>query len=103
MIRCEECEMNTESKRSETVLSLMVQQYHQRHNRLPERIFVTPLALLCLTIKNSIRPVWEGIPVTCREVDEAEATVRNEDACSLAVCLMPMGSKGHLVACDLKS
>jgi hypothetical protein len=50
------------------VLTQLVEQYRQRHQRLPEQIVVHPVALATLAIKQSIAPKWNGIPVKCREI-----------------------------------
>jgi len=49
----------------------MVEQYQQRHSRLPEKILIHPLALVSLGIRRSVAPLWNGIPVECREVSPA--------------------------------
>jgi len=54
------------------ILSEMVEQYQQRHHKLPEKIVIHPLALVALGIRRSIAPVWNGIPVECREVSPVE-------------------------------
>lgn len=63
---------------------------------------VTPLAALALAVKRSLLPTWEGIPVDCREVDEAEATDQEPEADMLAVYVLPEDRTARLVACDLK-
>lgn len=49
----------------------MVEQFQARHRRLPARIVVDPLALVALGLRRSVAPVWNGIPVECREVEPA--------------------------------
>jgi hypothetical protein len=63
---------------------------------------VTPLAALALAVKRSLLPVWEGIPIECREVAEHEATNVEADAKALAVFVLPEDRTARLVACDLK-
>lgn len=53
------------------VLSLLVAQFQNRHQRLPEEILVHPVALTALALKRSVAPKWNGIPVKCREVKPA--------------------------------
>lgn len=50
------------------VLSLLVNQFQERHQRLPEEIVVHPIALTALALKQSVAPKWNGIPVKCREI-----------------------------------
>lgn len=50
----------------------MVEQYQQRHKKLPEKIIVHPLALVSLGLRRSIAPVWNGIPVECREITQQD-------------------------------
>ncbi len=47
------------------MLSQLVDQYRQRHSREPDEIVVHPVALAALTIKQSVAPKWNGIPVKC--------------------------------------
>jgi len=54
------------------ILSEMVDQYQQRHHKLPEKIVIHPLALVALGIRRSVAPVWNGIQVECREISPAE-------------------------------
>lgn len=84
------------------VLSQMLKQFEQRHNRKPLRIVVTPLAVLALTIKRSLAPTWEGIPVESRELKETEATDLPSEAKGLAVFVLPEDRTARLVACDIK-
>lgn len=50
------------------VLTLLVNQFKERHQRLPEKIIIHPVALAALAVKKSVAPLWNGIPVSCREV-----------------------------------
>lgn len=50
------------------VLSQLVAQYQARHQRLPDEIVVHPVALAALALKQSVAPMWKGVPVRCREV-----------------------------------
>jgi hypothetical protein len=85
-----------------TVLSQMLAQFRQRHRRLPEKIVVTPLALLALAARGCATTRFEGVPVLSREVDVAESASGHE-ARNLCVFLRPKGGTGaELVCCDLK-
>ena len=53
------------------VLTQLVEQFRARHNRLPSRIVVDPLALVSLGLRRSVAPVWNGIPVECRDLTPA--------------------------------
>jgi hypothetical protein len=53
------------------VLSQLVEQFRARHHKMPSRIVVDPLALVSLGLRRSIAPVWNGIPVECREINPA--------------------------------
>ena len=50
------------------MLTQLVNQFKDRHQRLPEKIVLHPLALAALAIKKSVAPMWNGIPVECREI-----------------------------------
>jgi len=50
------------------LLSQLVEQFRAKHNRMPSRIIVDPLALVSLGLRRSVAPFWNGIPVECREV-----------------------------------
>ena len=54
------------------VLTQMVDQFQRKHQKLPERIVLTPLALAALAVKHSAAPMWRGIPVQCREIKMEE-------------------------------
>jgi len=55
------------------VLTLLVNQFIDRNKKLPEEIVVHPVALAALALKHSVAPLWNGIPVKCREI-KPEAT-----------------------------
>ena len=88
--------------RAKTVLTLLVEQFNKRHGHLPRQIVLTPLALLALAIKGSVAPSWLSVPVTCREIDENEATDDPSLGKALGVFVLPEDRLGRLVACDLK-
>ena len=44
-------------------LSLLVEQYRQKHHKLPEKIIVHPIAAVVLCARKSLGPMWQGIPV----------------------------------------
>lgn len=50
------------------LLTQIVEQFRARHQRLPTRIIVDPLALVSLGLRRSVAPQWNGIPVECREI-----------------------------------
>lgn len=54
------------------ILSQMVDQYQRRHQKLPEKIVIHPLALVALGIRRSVAPMWNGIRVECREISPAD-------------------------------
>jgi len=88
---------------AEKVLSQLLNQFEAKHKRRPARIVVTPLAALALAVKRSLRPIWQDIPVECREIDETEATNVDAEVRSLAVFVLPEDRTARLVACDLKT
>lgn len=91
------------SSANNKILSLMLQQFRQKHRRNPKHLVVVPLAMLALAIKQSLAPEWEGIPVVCREVAEHEVAQPGETAVSLAVFVNPEHDQGVLRSCDLKA
>ena len=50
------------------ILTLLVEQYRQKHHRLPEKIVVHPVAMVVLSARRSIAPKWNDIPVVCEAV-----------------------------------
>lgn len=46
----------------------MVGQFQARHGKKPSKIIIDPLALVSLGLRKSVAPVWNGIPVECREI-----------------------------------
>jgi hypothetical protein len=80
----------------------MVGQYQQRHGRLPRQIVLTPLALLALAIKDSAKPVWQSVPVVCRESAESEAAQDGVNGQGLGVFVLAEDRSGRLVSCDLQ-
>ena len=54
------------------LLSQLVEQFRAKHNRMPTRILIDPLALVSLGLRRSVAPFWNGIPVECREVSPAK-------------------------------
>lgn len=91
--------MNEQAK---PVLTLMVNQFVRRHGRIPRLIVLTPLALLALAIKNSVKPEWHSVPVVCREISETEATDDLNQGEALGVFVLPEDRTGRIVACDLE-
>ena len=81
----------------EKLLTQMVRQFQERHQRPPSRIYVDPLAAVVLVARRSVAPVWNGIPVEFREVDETVAP--KKEANVLGVCLLDDG----LRAVDISS
>ena len=79
------------------ILSQMVEQYQQRHQCLPEKILVHPLALVALGIRRSVAPVWNGVRVECREVSPKEG--KKGGRC-LGVYLEARGRETSLVSFD---
>lgn len=59
------------------MLSQLVEQFQNRHSRLPEEIVVHPVALVALALKQSVAPKWKGIPVRCRDVKPVAKPVGN--------------------------
>ena len=88
---------------AQELLGQMVDQFRARHQRLPERIVVAPLACLALAVKQSIATSCQGVRVECRDIQEAEATTDRALVKSLAVFIVPEDRTGRLVACDLKT
>lgn len=91
---------NTEKS---TFLSSALNQFKKRHNRVPQKVVVTPMALLVLAIKRNAATHWDGVPLVCRQIDEKEATDNVAEARSLGVVMMPQGTQAHLACCDLKT
>lgn len=62
----------------ERPLTQMLSQYRQQHKVLPQQIVATPAAAVVLTLKKSLAPVWQGVPVVCKMFDESEAVEKGK-------------------------
>lgn len=96
------CGSNYMSSTANKVLTAMVKQYQQRHGHLPQQIVLTPLALLALALKDSVKPRWMSVPVVCREIGENEAARDTASGQGLGVFVLAEDQGGRLVSCDLK-
>jgi hypothetical protein len=47
------------------MLSLLIDQYVEKHKKPPEKIVIHPSAMVVLSMRRSLGPVWNGIPVVC--------------------------------------
>ncbi len=63
---------------TETLLAQIVNQFAQRHRRLPKLVVVTPEALAALAVKNAVPTRVNGIPVVCRDIKRDEVTNGND-------------------------
>jgi len=77
------------------LLSQMVEQYQRRHNCLPKKIVLTPLAMTGLAVKRTVGPVWNGVPVECREIT-------SDDVVASGPCLGLDLDGNQLVSFDIK-
>jgi len=50
------------------ILTRLVDQFREKHQRPPEKIVVHPLAMVVLGFRQSLAPVWNGIPVICEDI-----------------------------------
>ena len=50
------------------ILTQMLHQYVNKHNEWPGTIYIHPVALVALSIEESVAPVWAGIPVKVQEI-----------------------------------
>lgn len=82
----------------------MVEKFQEKHDRLPLKIVVAPVALVALGLKKSVLPVWDGIPVECRLFEEKEVASKHTKSKVqfLGVFVKERRGKMQLVACDLK-
>jgi hypothetical protein len=79
----------------------MVGQFASAHQgKQPEKIIVEPLALVGLGLKQSVAPVWGGVPVECRDIEVSEIVARGTGA-MLGVLFDAHAS--HIVACEISS
>ena len=53
------------------MLSLLVEQFREKHQRQPEKIVIHPLAMVALGLRQSLAPIWNGIPVACEDIKPA--------------------------------
>jgi hypothetical protein len=85
--------------KNDKLLTKMLAQFQEAHGgAMPLKIVVEPVALVALGIKKSAAQVWNGVPVTCREVNQSEVRKPGKGT-SLAVLLDTKTS--HLVSSDL--
>ena len=79
----------------------MVSQFQAKHKRLPSRIVVDPLALVALGLRRSVAPIWNGIPVECRDISP-EAPKSTPTALGVCVQTDPRNkAEAYLQAFDL--
>jgi hypothetical protein len=84
----------------------MVEKFREKHQRLPAKIVVAPVALVALGLKSSVAPVWNGLPVECRLFKEGEVVTRaakSGSAVNLGIFVKEKRGRFNLVACDLNS
>jgi hypothetical protein len=91
--------MNTNQK----LLSQMLEKFQRRHNFLPEKIVVAPVALVALGLKKSVAPLWEGVPVECRLFEEGEVATpfKRGQVKSLGIFAKEYRGQMRIAACDL--
>ena len=80
------------------ILVQMVQDFKQKHGKLPTKISVAPVALALLAIRRSASVVCEGVPVECRLFDEQEVV---QNGPNLGIFVYKNGDRNELRACDL--
>lgn len=69
------------------ILTKMVDQFKTAHEgKAPTEIVVEPVALVALGLKKSVAPMWQGVKVTCREMERREV-VKPGQGTALAVLL----------------
>jgi hypothetical protein len=86
-------------RKSELLLSKLLEQFKAAHGgALPEKIVVEPVALVALGLKKSVAPMWQGVPVECREMSKEEARKPGQGT-RLGVLLDT--KTDQIVACDL--
>jgi len=73
----------------------MVEQYQKRHKCLPKKIVMTPLAMVGMAVKRTAAPLWNGVPVECRELS-------NEDIVKSGPSLGIDFDGSQLVSFDIK-
>jgi hypothetical protein len=79
----------------------MIEQFASANQgRQPEKIIVEPLALVALGLKQSVAPVWHGVPVECRDIERSEV-VKPGTGNALGVAYDTQQS--HVVACEINS
>lgn len=54
------------------ILTQLVNQFQERHQRLPDEIWIHPVALTVLALRRSVAPKWNGVPVKVVEVRETK-------------------------------
>jgi len=80
---------------SKKLLTQLVDQYRQKHQKPPQRIVVSPIALTALALERTIAPTWQGIPVECREI-QVEDIVKSGPRLGIEV------QNGQIVSFDLE-
>ena len=55
-------------QRQTKLLSQMVSQFQKQHQRLPDKIVVSPAALTVLTFRRSASKTWAGVSLICRDI-----------------------------------
>jgi hypothetical protein len=75
----------------------MVEQYQERHKKLPEKIMVHPLALVALGLRRSVAPTWNGIPVECSDISPENG---RKGGSRLGICIEANKKEAALITFD---
>lgn len=51
------------------ILNLLVSQFKDKHGKMPTEIVIHPVAMAALALRQSVAPVWNGIKVTCHDIE----------------------------------
>lgn len=85
------------------ILTLLLDQFRQKHRHDPKKVIVSPLAMAALSLRRSVAPVWSGLPVECHEFDETHIAQAADEAVCLGIDLYTAQNKCWLAACDLRA
>lgn len=58
------------------LLTQFIEEFKKSHHgESPEAVYVTPAAAIALSIKKSLGPIWQGVPIVFKPEDEIENEV----------------------------
>ncbi len=85
-----------------TFISDNIAQYRAEHGRLPETVFVSPLASLVLAKRSQLVSEVDGVRVCVKKIDKEDLARRGNSPTALGIVLFSHLEVDRLIAVHLK-